>query len=107
MDLKPEANDGWSRMLQRVIQESGALVLRVEKRGVGCGGGGSCSALDCQTELSDHRDALQHLRRLDSVDPKRIIVFGASMGANYAPLVGAGEDIAGVIVWGRRRQDLV
>ena len=34
------------------------------------------------------------------VDPRRIVVFGASMGSNYAPLVAAGEDVAGVIVWG-------
>ena len=34
------------------------------------------------------------------MDPERIVVFGASMGGNYAPLVAAGEKLAGVMIWG-------
>ena len=39
-------------------------------------------------------------RRSPDVDPERIVVFGASMGGNYAPLVAAGEPVAGVMIWG-------
>jgi pimeloyl-ACP methyl ester carboxylesterase len=34
------------------------------------------------------------------VDPARIVVFGASTGANMAPLVARGHRVAGVMVWG-------
>jgi pimeloyl-ACP methyl ester carboxylesterase len=100
VELKPGAGDGWSRMLRRVIQESGAVVLRVDKRGVGGSGGGPCSALDYETELADHREALRYLSQLTSVDPERIVVFGASMGGNFAPLVASGKKVAAVIIWG-------
>jgi dienelactone hydrolase len=40
------------------------------------------------------------LKRSPEVDPARIIVFGASMGGNFAPLVAAGEPVAGVMIWG-------
>jgi hypothetical protein len=34
------------------------------------------------------------------VDPEKIIIFGASIGGTFAPLVAAHHDVAGVIVWG-------
>jgi len=100
IELPESAHDGWSRMLKRVARESGVVMMRTDKRGVGDSEGGPCSQLDYLTELSDHRDALEHLARLDVVDRQRIIVFGASMGANYAPLLAAGQPIAGVVTWG-------
>ena len=100
IELPASADDGWSRMLKRVARESGLVMMRTEKRGVGDSEGGPCSRLDYLTELSDHRDALEHLSRLDFVDRRRIVVFGASMGANQAPLVAAGRPVAGVITWG-------
>ena len=100
IELPEKADDGWSRMLKRLLRESGYVVMRTEKRGVGDSEGGPCSRLDYLTELSDHRDALAHLRASPWVDPQRIVVFGASMGANFAPLVAAGSKVAGVLTWG-------
>ena len=100
IELPESADDGWSRMLKRVLRESGCVVMRTEKRGVGDSEGGPCSALDYETELSDHRDALAHLAKSPWVDPERVVVYGASMGANYAPLVAAGARVAGVMTWG-------
>ena len=34
------------------------------------------------------------------VDPERVVVFGASMGSNVAPLVASGARVAGVLTWG-------
>src|SRR5262245_64399439 len=75
-------------------------MLSNQMRGVCYSEVGPCSLLDYLTDLSDHRDALEHLSRLELVDRRRIVVFGASMGANYAPLIAAGQPVAGVATWG-------
>ena len=100
IELPAKQQDGWSRMLRRLAQDSGMVMMRTEKAGVGDSEGGTCAALDYATELAHHRAALAALRRSSHVDPERIVVFGASMGGNYAPLVAAGEKLAGVMIWG-------
>lgn len=99
IELPAKQQDGWSRMLRRLAQESGMAMMRTEKAGVG-DSEGDCASLDYATELAGHRAALAALRRSPDVDPQRIVVFGASMGGNYAPLVAAGEPVAGVMIWG-------
>ena len=46
------------------------------------------------------RGARRKLRSRSDVDPQRIVVFGGSIGGTYAPLLAAGEDVAGVMIWG-------
>jgi len=99
IELPAKQQDGWSRMLRRLAQESGMVTMRTEKAGVG-DSEGDCPTLDYETELAHHREALAALRRSEHVDPDRIVVYGASMGGNMAPLVAAGEKIAGVMIWG-------
>ena len=99
IELPAKQQDGWSRMLRRLAQDSGFAMMRTEKAGVG-DSEGSCAALDYETELAHHRAALTELRKTPAIDPERIVVFGASMGGNYAPLVAAGEPVAGVMIWG-------
>jgi dienelactone hydrolase len=74
-------------------------MMRTDKAGVG-DSEGDCASLDYETELAHHRAALASLRHSPEVDPRAIVVFGASMGGNYAPLVAAGEQVAGVMIWG-------
>lgn len=100
IELRPNAQDGWSVMLRRLVSGSGMLWQRTEKSGVGESKGTPCAQLDYETELAHHRAALRQLQARPDVDPRRIVVFGASMGSNYAPLVAAGQDVAGVVVWG-------
>jgi dienelactone hydrolase len=100
IELDPSARDGWQVMMRRLVMESNMLWFRTEKAGVGDSKGPACAKLDYQTELSHHRAALDALRKRPDVDPKRIVVYGASMGSNYAPLVAADQDVAGVVVWG-------
>lgn len=100
IELPESEQSGWSRMMRRIARESGFAMMRTEKRGVGDSEGKPCSALDYQTELSDHRAALSRLKASGHVDPGRTIVFGASMGGTYAPLVAQDQDVAGIIVWG-------
>jgi dienelactone hydrolase len=99
IELPARKQDGWSRMLRRLARESGFVMMRTEKAGVG-DSEGDCAALDYETELAHHRAALAALRRSPEVDPAGIVVFGASMGGNYAPLVAAGQPVAGVMIWG-------
>jgi pimeloyl-ACP methyl ester carboxylesterase len=100
IEQKADAKDGWSVMLRRLMTESGALWMRTDKSGVGDSRGVACDKLDYETELSYHRAALAALRARTDVDPKRVVVYGASMGSNYAPLVAADQPVAGVVVWG-------
>jgi pimeloyl-ACP methyl ester carboxylesterase len=92
-------SDGWTQMLTTLVRDSGLVVMRLDKAGVG-DSEGDCATLDYETELTDHRLALQSLYRNRWVDPNRIFVFGASMGANFAPLVAEGARVRGVAVWG-------
>jgi len=100
IELPEKQQDGWSRMLRRLAQDSGMAMMRTEKAGVGDSEGGPCERLDYETELSHHRAALAALRRSEHVDASGIVVLGASMGGNMAPLVAAGEPVAGVMIWG-------
>lgn len=100
IEIPAQGGDGWSRMLRAVIKQSQALVLRVEKSGVGDSTGVPCAQLDYETELAHHRAALNYLRNRSDVDTARIVLLGGSMGSNYAPLVARGQSVAGVAVWG-------
>ena len=95
--LPSTGGDGWAAMLREVVLKSGALVWRTEKRGVG-GSEGRCDTLDYDTELADHRAAFAALKDRADVDPARIVIFGGSMGATYAPLIAADEKVAGVLI---------
>jgi pimeloyl-ACP methyl ester carboxylesterase len=97
--ISTDPGDGWSAMLRRIVRDSQALVWRTEKRGVGASGG-SCVTMDYETELADHREALQQLQRRADVDPRRIVIFGGSIGGTYAPLLAADQELAGVMIWG-------
>jgi len=100
IEIRPDANDGWTTMLRRLLTESGMLWQRVDKSGVGDSVGPACASLDYETELAQHRAALRQLMSRPDVDPKRVVIFGASMGSNMAPLLAADQPVAGVAVWG-------
>jgi dienelactone hydrolase len=99
IELPESSRDGWSNMLRRVAQDSGMVMWRTEKAGVG-DSQGDCARLDYDTELDHHRQALEAFKASPHVDPRKIVVFGASMGSNMAPLVAQGQKLAGVMIWG-------
>ena len=100
IEVKSDARDGWSAMLRQLISGSALLWQRVDKAGVGDSQGPACSDLDYETELAHHRAALRQLLSRPDVDPERVVIFGASMGSNFAPLIAADQNLAGVVVWG-------
>lgn len=97
--ISDSPRDGWSAMLKQIVRRSNALVWRTEKRGVGASQG-NCASMDYDTELADHRQAFEQLKRRDDVDPNRIVIFGGSIGGTYAPLLAANQSVAGVLIWG-------
>jgi pimeloyl-ACP methyl ester carboxylesterase len=97
--ISDHPRDGWSAMLKQVVRRSNALVWRTEKRGIGASEG-NCATMDYDTELADHKQALEQLKRRDDVDPNRIVIFGGSIGGTYAPLLAADQSVAGVMIWG-------
>lgn len=99
VSISDNPRDGWSAMLKGIVRRSNSLVWRTEKRGIGASKG-SCATMDYDTELADHRQALEQLRRRDDVDPNRIVIFGGSIGGTYAPLLAANQPVAGVMIWG-------
>lgn len=94
-----QTTDGWAQMMRILVQDSGMVVMRLDKAGAG-DSEGVCSELDYETELAHHKLALQSLIQSPWIDRERIFVFGASMGANFAPLLANGEHVRGVAVWG-------
>jgi hypothetical protein len=100
VDFSANSSDGWSLMLKQLSVQSNMLWLRVDKSGVGDSTGTPCEQLDYETELSQYRAAFQALTERPDVDRDHVVIFGGSMGATYAPLIAAGQKVAGVIVWG-------
>jgi hypothetical protein len=100
IELPASARGGWPNMMRRVFGESGRVAARTEKAGVGDSEGPPCDRLDYDTELRHHREALRQFRGRPDLDPDRVAVFGASMGATMAPLLADEPGVAAVVVWG-------
>lgn len=69
------------------LVENNYAVLAVDMRGHGETGG----SIDWQLAPEDMRRAWEHFTSLDTVDPQRTAVIGASIGANLALLTGADQ----------------
>jgi len=87
-------------MLEDLIVKSGYAVMRVEKTGFGDSEGPCCYDSDFNQELAAHQEAYKVFRTLDYVDPEKIIVFGHSNGAAYAPMVTGKHSPAAFVVSG-------
>ena len=91
---------GVARMLEDFILKSGYAVIRVEKPGFGDSEGPCCYDADFNHELAAHREAYKVFCTLDYIDRNKIIVFGHSNGAAYAPLVTGERQPAAYVVSG-------
>jgi pimeloyl-ACP methyl ester carboxylesterase len=93
-EVRPNAKDGVSRLLRQLIEESGAVVMRLDKQGVG-DSEGNCRETDFNTELSGYRAAFAALKAHARVDNARIVMLGISNGGGFAPLVAQKSTGAG------------
>jgi dienelactone hydrolase len=87
---------GIDELLHTVAAESGWVMLRVEKPGVG-DSEGVCADTDLETEIDGSRAALAWLRAHPWVDASRIVVMGHSFSGAFLPLVAGGTPVAGYI----------
>jgi pimeloyl-ACP methyl ester carboxylesterase len=92
--------DGMNELSKRIATQSGLVMLRVEKPGLGTSDGPPCSDTDFQTELAGYRAAFDDLRNSEWVDPNRIVLLGMSNGGGILPLVSDGKPVAGYLVVG-------
>ena len=89
-------SNNWVKMIESLVEESGMVVMRVDKPGVG-DSEGDCGCTDFKTELNGYESALADLKTKDYVDTTRIVVYGASMGSALAPWLANRHNLAGVI----------
>ncbi len=87
-------------VLGGLAQQSGMVLIRVERAGTSDSEGPACDKLDYDTEVRHYREALDQMARHPWVDPARIVIYGSSLGSTTAPLVAQGRKIAGIVVQG-------
>lgn len=90
--------DGMNELSKRIATQSGMVMLRVEKPGLGKSEGPPCGDTDFETELAGYRAGLEMLRAHPWVDAKRIVLVGMSNGGGILPLVAEKTPIAGYVV---------
>ncbi len=95
-----ESYSGTDHFLRDLIEHSGAIVMRVEKPGLGDSEGPVCRDVSFQEELAAHRAAFTALRQMEGVDTNRIVMLGISNGCGYAPLVAEDYPVQGYVVMG-------
>lgn len=96
VEVASDAKDGVSRLLYQIIQQSGALVMRMDKQGIG-DSEGICKETDFDTELAGYRAAFAALKSHERADTSRIMMVGISNGGGFAPLVAQGTPVAGYV----------
>ncbi len=89
-------SSNWAKMIESLVEESGMVVMRVDKPGVG-DSEGDCGCTDFKTELNGYETALKELKAKEYVDTTKIVVYGASMGSALAPWLANKHGVAGVI----------
>ena len=94
------ADDGFGQLLHDIATQSGHVLVRMDRPGIGDSEGPSCAETDFQTELAAYRAAFRTLKRYDYVDPERVFILGLSNGGGFAPLVPQEEKVRGYLVAG-------
>lgn len=85
----------------RTYADSGYVVVRVEKSGLGDNQNTiDCSLTNLYDEVACFQAGLDKLRSLDYVDISNIFIWGHSMGGVIAPALAAQNPVKGVIVYG-------
>ncbi|MBV8828560.1 MAG: alpha/beta fold hydrolase [Acidobacteriaceae bacterium] len=92
-----DLNDPY-RALAHDLGRSGFVVMRVEKSGIGDSQGEPCFETGFTEESEMYAAALTALLRTPHVDPRRVFLFGHSIGTLIAPRLAIVNPVAGVIV---------
>lgn len=84
-------------ILRYLIEQSGMVVGRIEKPGVG-GSDGDCTRVDFETELAGFRAGFDRLSADEWVAPGGLIVAAQSYSGGVLPLVARGHPVRGYLV---------
>jgi alpha-beta hydrolase superfamily lysophospholipase/predicted aspartyl protease len=84
--------------LSRDLAHAGYATVRIDKSGVGDSQGPPCAHVDFDAEVRGYRAALASVRTNAAIDPKRIYLFGHSIGSVIAPRLALEGGVAGIIV---------
>jgi len=87
---------GIDELLVRVAAQSGWVMLRVDKPGVG-DSEGVCADTDLDTEIAGSRAGLAMLRTHPWVNAERIVLMGHSFSGAFLPLIAESTPVAGYI----------
>ena len=97
IDVASDPQDPYLR-LAHDLSRAGFVTMRVEKSGVGDSQGPPCRSVDFAGEERSYAAALNALRSERAVDPKRLFLFGHSIGTIVAPRLAQRERVAGIVV---------
>jgi dienelactone hydrolase len=100
IDIPFAPPDVWPMTLISEPAARGFVTMRVEKPGVGESEGPRCAEGGFREELAGYRAALHELAANPAVDPKRIFLFGDSLGGFMAPLLARETRVAGISTFG-------
>lgn len=92
--------DGWSSALRIVMREAGVQLVRIEKPGVGDSEGPRCSQTDLDDDMAAYRAGIRAALADPGADPKRLYLFGGSIGGALAPVLAREFDVRGIVVSG-------
>jgi pimeloyl-ACP methyl ester carboxylesterase len=96
VEFKREDLHGVDRLLREVVRKSGALVMRMDKPGVG-DSEGNCARTDFETELAGYRAAFAAFLRDPRLDKSNLAIIGISNGAGFAPLVAQDTKVSAYV----------
>ena len=82
------------------ITKHGYAVAYIDKPGTGDSEGGPCSDADFNAELAAYKAALASFSKYPFIKQDGIFMLGHSMGGIMAPMLAAGTNMRGVIVYG-------
>jgi pimeloyl-ACP methyl ester carboxylesterase len=98
VEVRAAELDGMLTLTRQLARESGMVMLRVEKPGLGASEGPKCADADFATELAGYRAGLEMLRQHPWVDPDRVFLVGMSNGGGILPVVAGDQRVAGYVV---------
>ncbi|HEY1978041.1 MAG TPA: alpha/beta fold hydrolase [Candidatus Baltobacteraceae bacterium] len=97
VDVASNPNDAYLHVAHD-LSRAGFAVMRLEKSGIGDSQGPPCAKVDFEAERRGYEAALQSLASNELVDPKRVYLFGHSIGSVIAPQLATTNRVAGIIV---------
>lgn len=100
LDYHYNPTAGVKQLVESLVAQ-GIAVYRVEKPGMGDSEGCTpCLEMDFNYEVEAFRTALATLKKVPGIDAEQVYLYGHSLGTVSAPLVAAGNDVAGIVAWG-------